>query len=180
MLDSITTSVGQLQTIFHPIYEDLNSLLTENLPSKFQLTDEWERGVIYLFSDDYKRRYLPNLQNYAEIRYKLVAKQNLKRAPMKFEVQFSYLCDDRQDYEKQNVICFQLFDNSEKQFLDQDLLDAIKQNVPETWRTDFFDDCSSIWIEFDMDENLSAEKINQCAEDFKEHVLKPVLDKLKK
>lgn len=178
LLDSIVLSVEQLQEMFLPIYEDLEKLLNGSLPSKFQLTD-WERGVIYLFSNDYKRRYLPNPQAFAEVRYKLVMEQNLKRAPIKFEISFGYICDDGKVYGKQNVVYFQLTDNSER-LLNKELLDSLKQGIPETWRTDFSDDSSSIWIEFDVDDTLSTDKINQCTEDFKEHLLKPVLDKLKK
>ena len=179
LLDSIVLSVEQLKETFLPIYEELEKLLNENLPSKFQLTD-WERGVIYLFSDEYKRRYLPSPQAYAEIRYKLVMEQNLKRSPTKFEILFGYLCDDGQVYDgKQNVVYFQLNDNSEK-LLDKELLDSIKPNIPETWRTGIKDDYSSVWIEFDIDETLSVDKVNQCAEDFKQYILQPVLDKLKK
>lgn len=177
LLDSIVLSIEQLKETFLPIYEDLEKLLNENLPSKFQLTD-WEQGVIYLFSDDYKRRYLPNPQAYAEIRYKLVMEQNLKRAPINFEIQFGYLCDDGKVCSKQNVVYFQLIDNSER-LLNKELLDSLKQNTPTTWRMDFFDDNSSVWIEFDIDETLSVDKVKQCAEDFKQYILQPVLDSLK-
>lgn len=178
LLDSIILSVEQLQETFLPIYEDLEKLLNENLPSKFQLING-ERGVIYLFSDEYKRRYLPSPQAYAEIRYKLVMEQNLKRAPIKFEIQFGYLCDDGKVCSKQNVVYFQLIDNSER-LLNKELLDSLKPNTPTTWRMDFFDDNSSVWIEFDVDETLSVDKLKQCAEDFKQYILQPTLDKLKK
>lgn len=179
LLDSITLCMEQLKATFSPIYDDMEKLLNENLPSKFQLTDHWERGVIYLFSDDYKRRYLPNPQNFAEVRYKLDIEQNLKRSPIQFDIRFGYICDDRQEYDKQNTIYFQLTDNSER-LLDKELLDSLKQNIPETWRTGFEDDYSSVWIEFDIDETLCVERINQCAEDFKQCILQPVLDTLKK
>ena len=39
LLDSIVLSVEQLKETFLPIYEELEKLLNENLPSKFQLTD---------------------------------------------------------------------------------------------------------------------------------------------
>lgn len=175
LLDSIVLSVEQLKATFLPIYEDLEKLLNEKLPAKFQLTD-WERGFVYLFSDDYKRRYLPNPQAFAEVRYSLEVEQNIKRTPIKFEIQFGYICDDGQVYGKQDVIYFQLRDNSER-LLDKELLDSLKRNVPSVWRVDFEED--SIWIEFDVDETLSVDKIKQCAEDFKKYILLPVLNKLK-
>ncbi|MDE7074406.1 MAG: hypothetical protein K2O69_05060 [Odoribacter sp.] len=179
LLDSITLCMKQLEATFSPIYDDLEKLLNENLPSKFQLTD-WERGFIHLFSPKYKKGgYISSPQAFAEIRYKLEMEQNLKRSPIKFEIHFGYLCDDGQVYGKQNVVYFQLIDNSEK-LLDKELLDSIKPNIPETWRIDFEDDYSSVWIEFDIDETLCVERINQCAEDFKQCILQPVLDTLKK
>lgn len=176
LLDSIVLSVEQLTTTFLPIYEDLGKLLNENLPSKFQVSNG-EEGVIYLFSDDYKRRYLPSPQAFAEVRYKLEVEQNIKRTPIKFEIQFGYVCDDGHVCDgNQNVIYFQLIDQSEKSSLES-LLEEIRRNVPAIWRTDFEE--NNIWIEFDVDETLSVDKIKQCAEDFKKYILLPVLDKLK-
>jgi len=105
--------------------------------------------------------------------------QNLKRSSQKLAVVFGYLCDDGHVCDKsQNVIYFQLFDESEKQFLDSELLDELKQNIPAEWRIDTTEYNSSIWIEFDVDETLSVEKINRCADDFKQYILQPVFDKL--
>ncbi len=179
LLDIMTTIIDQLEVPFSSIYDKIENFLEENLPSKFQLLDDWERGTIYLFSDDYKRRYLEEPIPFMEIKYRLGIEQNLKRSSQKLAVVFGYLCDDGHVCDKsQNVIYFQLFDESEKQFLDSELLDELKQNIPAEWRIDTTEYNSSIWIEFDVDETLSVEKINRCADDFKQYILQPVFDKL--
>jgi len=175
----LLTVLFQLEVPFSSIYDKIENFLEENLPSKFQLLDDWERGTIYLFSDDYKRRYLEEPIPFMEIKYRLGIEQNLKRSSQKLAVVFGYLCDDGHVCDKsQNVIYFQLFDESEKQFLDSELLDELKQNIPAEWRIDTTEYNSSIWIEFDVDETLSVEKINRCADDFKQYILQPVFDKL--
>lgn len=181
LLDIITTTIEQLEISLSSIYDRIEDFLKENLPSKFQLLNDWERGNIYLLSDNYKRRYMEEPIPFMEIRYRLGIEQNLKRLPLKLAISFGYICDDGHVYDgNQNVIYFQLFDESEKQFLNHELLNELKKNTPIEWRMGLAEDNNSIWIEFDVDETLSADKITQCAEDFKKYILQPVFDKLEK
>ena len=49
-------------------------------------------------------------------------------------------------------------------------VNLIKGQVPEEWR--FGEAEQDMWIELDIDDTLSGEKVQKCADDFKEYVLK--------
>lgn len=175
LLDTLTTTLEELKIQLSPIYDSIKELVEEN---SFSCTDRKKVEDLSLFTDNPKHK-LVNPLPYTEIMYELNMEKDAKRSLKKFCVQFGYICDDGHVYdESQNVIFFQLIDNSEKSFLEKELLDTLKQNIPTQWRITPFEDFDGILIEFDVDDTVSTDKINQCAEDFKRYILQPVFDKL--
>lgn len=175
LLDTLTTTLEELKIQLSPIYDSIKELVEEN---SFSCTDRKKIENLNLFTDNPKHK-LVNPLPYTEIMYELNMEKNSKRSLKKFCVQFGYICDDGHIYdESQNIIFFQLVDNSEKSFLEQELLDALKQNIPTQWRVTPFENFDGILMEFDVDDTISADKINQCAEDFKQYILQSVFKKL--
>lgn len=171
LLDTLTTTMEELRVLFSLIYDSMREFVEEN---SFSCTNKRKIENLSLFTDIPKKPV--NLLPYAGITYELNMERKVKRSSLEFEMDFGYLCDDGQVYQKQNAIYFQLFDHSEKLFLENDLLETLKQNAPSVWRTDFSE--NNIWMEFDVDDIVSIDKINQCAEDFKQYILQPVFNKL--
>lgn len=176
LLDTMSTSIEHLDNVLTPVYDEIEELLEECLPSKYRYT--YYPKKIYLFgdSDNYKPKYLEEAIPFAKIHYYLEMKQNVKRSPRKLVIQFGYLCD-RNDDTEQNIIYFHLSDESDKPFLGDELLDELKKDIPEEWILIEEDRC--IEIQFDVDETLSVEKITRCADDFKKYILQPVCENLK-
>lgn len=176
LLDILTTTLEELKIQLSPIYDSIKELVEED---SFSCTDRKKTENLNLFTDNPKHK-LVNPLPYMEIMYELNMEKNSKRSLKKFCIQLGYICDDGHVYdESQHVIFFQLIDNSEKSFLEQELLDALKQNIPAQWRIIPFENFDGILMEFDVDDTISADKINRCAEDFKRYILQPVLEELK-
>ncbi|KAA6327062.1 hypothetical protein EZS27_023915 [termite gut metagenome] len=173
MLDVISLTVNKLKNILTQNYAELEQYITGLLGDKYCLTDEWERGVIYALGGehDYKEKYLTELIPYMELCYTIPFAQNVKKNQILFDVQLGYILD-----EKQNVIYFQLRDYSSILFV-KEIIDLINRDaISNNWK--YGHDENSVWVEFTPNETLSIEKINNCSEAFKKHILEPFFFKI--
>ena len=62
MLDVISNTVNKLRETLCSEYDNLDEYLKQHLENQYNFTDDWKRGVIYVFTEqEYKRRYLSTL-----------------------------------------------------------------------------------------------------------------------
>jgi len=178
LLDSVSQTLTKLVIILSPYYDTLKKEL--NL-AEYSITNKCEQGYIYILGDYKKcKSQYSNIDNIfpsMELRYRLpFEKLDGEGNLLKFEIIFGYLCDDNQ-----NVIYFQLFEMSEKSkiFFD-DFLDKLKQSVSDEWEKWMWKDGYSnmICVQFSIDEFLSAEKIDDLFNVFKEYILLPAMDEV--
>jgi hypothetical protein len=173
VLDVISLTINKLKNIFTQNYDELERYITKLLGDKYYLTDKWERGLIYALGGEhnYKKKCLTELIPYMELRYTIPFAQNVKKNQILFDVLLGYILD-----EEQNAIYFQLCDYSSILFV-REIIDIIdKDATSSNWK--YGHDENSVWVEFTPDETLSIEKINNCSEAFKKHILNPFLSKI--
>lgn len=176
ILDSLSVSMPKLESLMDPFYDKFEELLKkECFPIGYVISDNWKRGTIYALghNTDYKERYLEEIIPEIQLLYTIPIEQNKKRNPLKFEIEFGYLCD-----EEQNTIYFQLFEVSEKiGIITESFASDLILSIPKDWQTGITE--NSVYVEFTVNENMSKEKINECADIFNRHVLLPFIYKLK-
>lgn len=169
MLDVILSTENELIKIFTPIYEDMKKYIEKELRStKHYKVDEdnIEKGELYILTDS-DGSLLPRF----DLWYNIPFSRTSRGKSYRFEVIWGYLAD-----EEQNVIYYQLLDTSDYPILDNSVKASILGKIPEGWKCD--EEEQSIWIEFNIDDTLSVEKIKRCADDFKEYIVKPFISKL--
>lgn len=169
ILDVILSTKDELTKIFTPIFEDMEKFLDKHLPALgYQIDEEnIEIGEMDVLPNDNDVALFPKL----ELTYAVPFIRTFRNKTYYFFVYWGYQAE-----EGNNIIYYQLYDDSDLLMLDETVKDAISEKIPEEWK--FNQDDLSIWIEFDIDETLSVEKIKKCANDFKEYVLKPFFSKL--
>lgn len=176
ILDSLSVSMAKMESLMSPYYDKLEELLKkECFPIGYIISDNWERGTIYAFghNTDYKERYLEEIIPEIQLLYTIPLEQNKKRNPLKFKIDFGYLCD-----EEQNTIYFQLFEVSEKiGVITESFASDLILSIPKDWQTGINE--NSVYVEFAVNENVSKEKMNECADIFSKHILLPFIYKLK-
>lgn len=175
LLETISNTINKLDTIFTIEYDNLEDYIKRNLSPQFVIGENWERGVMFSFGSesDYRRKYLSELQPLQDIRYFIPFEENTKRKiKQSFGITFGYISDT-----EQNAIYFQLFDYSESLTITEPLISEIKNKVPQEWTCDTIGE-NDIYVEFEIDNDFSTDKIKQCSKIFKEYILQPVIGKL--
>lgn len=168
LLDTIVFTLNNLRDILLSIYDELEKFLKMECESVRYDIDSWERGVVYVMGDedDFYNAYLENLISKTEIHCLFGIVQKRKKNPNCFCVEFGYLLN-----EKCNVIYFQI-KNDNTQIDINTFFDSVEREIFScTW--DFSVEDDIVYIQFDVDETLSVDKIKKCAEDFKIDILKP-------
>ena len=173
LLETISDTVNKLHDIFSIEYDNLEDYISENLTSQFIIGENYERGVMYSFGNEsnYKRKYLSELQPYQEMNYSISIEENTKKK-QSLDICFGYISDN-----KQNVIYFQLFDFLESPIITESFIVEIKSKVPQKW------DCNTsgendVYIQFEIDNDFTIDKIKECSKVFKEYILLPTINKL--
>jgi len=173
LLNSLSVSVEKIKSVITSYFNEFKTRIEKELP-RYIIKQE-ENGIIYAlgFNDYYKSSYIEEITPEIELRYALFFEQPKKRNPQKFEIDFGYICD-----ETQNVIYFQLFEFSEKiGLINEDFKNELNQAIPNDWEKGTDD--NSIYVQFAIDENVSNNKIDECATVFKEYILSPFFHRLK-
>ena len=177
VLDTIATTIDTLSEILNPQYDRIEEYLTEFCDThknlRCQLDENWERGTVYAFTDhvtQYKKRYLQELMPALELYYCIPFSKTTKNG-VSFSVEFGYTAD-----ETQNVVYFGLGETDSAQYLTDAWLEKIKTESTGDWEIYTADG----YIEFQItpDDQLTDEKIVRCGEDFKNRILKPLLEQL--
>lgn len=170
MVDIISATINNLRFIFTPINEDIKKFLEKLLPALGYQIDytKVEEEVINVLPNDNEGVLFPKI----ELSYAIPFIRTYRNKTYYFFVYWGYQAE-----EDNNIIYYQLYDDSDSLMLDDTVKDAISEKIPEEWK--FNQDDRSIWIEFDIDEALSVEKIRKCANDFKDYILNPFIDILK-
>jgi len=168
MLHSISATTDVLRIILKNQHVEMRDYLGAVCSQiKYTITNDEELISTFDLENDV---LTPNI----EFMYSLLITQN-KKPYCALKVEFGYICD-----ETQNVIYFQIFDESDKhKIVSVELIESMRQGMPNAWRTGVLDD-NSIYIEFDVDETMSIEKIEQCYSDFKTYILERVIAEIKK
>lgn len=88
-----------------------------------------------------------------------------------FSVEFGYTAD-----ETQNVVYFGLGEMNSAQYLTDEWIEKIKTESAGDW--EIYTEDSYIEFQIKPDDRLTDEKIARCGEDFKNRILKPLLEQL--
>ncbi len=170
-LEVIATTFNDLENVLDQYFDIFSNYIDENYSNLQLEIGSWKRGTMYFFGDedDYKVKYIYDPKIFTQLKYDLPFEQNKKKDPLRIDIDYGYLCD-----ETQNVIYFQLFDLTDtNKILTNEIKDEIVQVLPKVWDSGVDD--NSIYIQFEIDEDLTTDKINNCAMDFKNYILKTVL-----
>ena len=177
VLDAIATTIDTLSEILNPQYDRIEECLTEFFDKhkklRCQLDENWKRGTVYAFTDhvtQYKKRYLQELMPALELYYCIPFSKTTKNG-VSFCMQFGYTAD-----ETQNVVYFGLGETDSAQYLTDAWIEKIKTESAGDWNIYANDG----YIEFQItpDDQLTDETIARCGEDFRNRILKPVLEQL--
>lgn len=175
LLETISNTINKLDAIFTVEYDNLEDYIKRSLSPRFMIGENWERGVMFPFGyeSDYKRKYLLELQPLQDIRYFIPFEEDIRRkTKQSFSITFGYVSDT-----EQNVIYFQLFDYSESLIITEAFISEIKNKVPQEWKCGTIGE-NDIYVEFEIDNDFTIDKIKQCSKVFKEYVLQPTISKL--
>ena len=178
VLDTIVTTIDTLSEILNPQYDRIEECLTEFFDThkklRYQHEDGNEKGYIYIFTDHIdkiKKRYLFNLSPILDLYYCLNFGKAVKNG-VSFYVQFGYYTDG----ENYNEVYFGLGETDSAQYLTDEWIEKIKTESAGDW--EIYTENSYIEFQITPDDQLTDEKIARCGEDFKNRILKPLLEKL--
>ncbi len=177
MLDAIATTIDTLSEILNPQYDRIEECLTEFFDKhkrlKFDFEDGREFQSKYIFTDrftQYKKRALRDLTTVLELYYCIPFGKNVRNG-VSFSVQFGYTAD-----ETQNVVYFGLGEMNSAQYLTDAWIEKIKTESAGDW--EIYTEDGYIEFRITPDDRLTDEKIARCGEDFKNRILKPLLEQL--
>ena len=178
VLDTIVTTIDTLSEILNPQYDRIEEYLTEFFDThkklRYQHEDGNEKGYIYIFTDHIdkiKKRYLFNLSPILDLYYCLNFGKAVKNG-VSFYVQFGYYTDG----ENYNEVYFGLGETDSAQYLTDEWIEKIKTESAGDW--EIYTENSYIEFQITPDDQLTDEKIARCGEDFKNRILKPLLEQL--
>ncbi|WP_302274504.1 hypothetical protein [Alistipes ihumii] len=178
VLDTIVTTIDTLSEILNPQYDRIEECLTEFFDThkklRYQHEDGNEKGYIYIFTDHIdkiKKRYLFNLSPILDLYYCLNFGKAVKNG-VSFYVQFGYYTDG----ENYNEVYFGLGETDSAQYLTDEWIEKIKTESAGDW--EIYTENSYIEFQITPDDQLTDEKIARCGEDFKNRILKPLLEQL--
>ena len=178
VLDTIVTTIDTLSEILNPQYDRIEECLTEFVDKhkklRCELDKNRERGRIYAFTDhvtQYKKRYLLELMPALELYYCIPFSKTTKNG-VSFYVQFGYYTDG----ENYNEVYFGLGETDSAQYLTDEWIEKIK--TESAGDREIYTENSYIEFQITPDDQLTDEKIARCGEDFKNRILKPLLEQL--
>ena len=178
VLDTIVTTIDTLSEILNPQYDRIEECLTEFFDThkklRYQHEDGNEKGYIYNFTDHIdkiKKRYLFNLSPILDLYYCLNFGKAVKNG-VSFYVQFGYYTDG----ENYNEVYFGLGETDSAQYLTDEWIEKIKTESAGDW--EIYTENSYIEFQITPDDQLTDEKIARCGADFKNRILKPLLEQL--
>ena len=178
VLDTIVTTIDTLSEILNPQYDRIEECLTEFFDThkklRYQHEDGNEKGYIYIFTDHIdkiKKRYLFNLSPILDLYYCLNFGKAVKNG-VSFYVQFGYYTDG----ENYNEVYFGLGETDSAQYLTDEWIEKIKTESAGDW--EIYSENSYIEFQITPDDQLTDEKIARCGADFKNRILKPLLEQL--
>ncbi|WP_282194615.1 hypothetical protein [Alistipes ihumii] len=178
VLDTIVTTIDTLSEILNPQYDRIEECLTEFFDThkklRYQHEDGNEKGYIYIFTDHIdkiKKRYLFNLSPILDLYYCLNFGKAVKNG-VSFYVQFGYYTDG----ENYNEVYFGLGETDSAQYLTDEWIEKIKTESAGDW--EIYTENSYIEFQITPDDQLTDEKIARCGADFKNRILKPLLEQL--
>lgn len=169
-LTQVPSIMNQLSETFHHLqvelesyYEDLADYWADLIEENPDLEIDAERDEnSEIFFIDSVENECPWEDSEIEITYRIDL-FNDEENPLWIE--YGYYFD-----ESQHVICFELFNYSANVI--RVLKDQIETQIADKWKYGVTIN-SSIYLEFDITEDLSSEQIKACAEDFKTYLLTP-------
>mgnify|MGYP001712159053 CR=1 FL=1 len=177
MLDVMTNTVEALSELLNPQYDRIEEYLTEFFDKHKRLKFDFENGrefqSKYIFTDrftQYKKGALRDLTTVLELYYCIPFGKNVRNG-VSFSVQFGYTAD-----ETQNVVYFGLGETDSVQYLTDAWLEKIKTESAGDW--EIYTNNGYIEFQITPDDQLTDEKIVRCGEDFKNRILKPLLEQL--
>ena len=177
VLEAIATTIDTLSEILNPQYDRIEECLTEFFDThkklRCELDENRERGRVYAFTDcvtQYKKRYLQELIPALELVYSIPFSRTGKNG-VSFSVEFGYTAD-----ETQNVVYFGLGEMNSAQYLTDEWIEKIKIESAGDW--EIYTEDGYIEFQITPDDQLTDEKIARCGEDFKNRILKPLLEQL--
>ena len=178
VLDTIVTTIDTLSEILNPQYDRIEECLTEFFDThkklRYQHEDGNEKGYIYIFTDHIdkiKKRYLFNLSPILDLYYCLNFGKAVKNG-VSFYVQFGYYTDG----ENYNEVYFGLGETDSAQYLTDEWIEKIK--TESAGDREIYTENSYIEFQITPDDQLTDEKIARCGADFKNRILKPLLEQL--
>lgn len=183
ILDVMTNTIEILSELLELQYEQIEKFLNDYCKRnklRYHTEELTDQPYIYAFTDaeaQYKKRYLRlrELKPVLLFGYEIPL-YGTGRNGLSFSVQFGYMAE-----ETQNVIYFGFREIGPKTYLDDKWIDELKTVSKSTpgWQIES-DDSDDGYVEFQIvaDDQLTDEKIARCGEDFRNHILKPLLEQL--
>jgi Zn/Cd-binding protein ZinT len=178
LVNTITATVNDLNRMLSPYHEEFRMLLRESFANhakgKYMLSGkDGENQVVYPFirPSDYKvlcERKAGILESNLQILYLIPFQKLAKKSDELFELRIIYTSNS-----EWNGIWFRLWEITQKRILSDAFREEVKQRVSTDW--DIYSEERSIEIGFNIAEDVSQSKINQCAVTFKKEILLPFL-----
>lgn len=178
ILDVITNTIEVLSELLELQYEQIEKFLNDYCKGnklRYHTEELTDQPYIYAFTNaeaQYKKRYLrlrelkPVLLFGYEIPLYGTGKNGLS-----FSVQFGYIAE-----ETQNVIYFGLGETDSAQYLTDTWIEKIKTESAGDW--EIYTNDGYVEFQIKPDDQLTDEKITRCGEDFRNRILKPLLEQL--
>ena len=173
LLDVFVVTINNMKEPLDSICKDLKIFITEELKatgnSCYQYDKECkeckENGKIDCLRQDGNPYMCPQLR----ITYLLPFTYLCRKKTFAFDVHWEYFAD-----EKTNRLRFYLSDASDNCWVfDNAIKDNLLEHVPDLWQKGKDED--GIYMELNIDESFTEEKLSQCFIDYKEYILKPFI-----
>lgn len=174
ILDVMTNTIEALSELLEPQYEQIEKYLMEFFDThkklRCQLDESWERGTVYAFRDHETRlkkgcllELYPILELYNCLNFRKAGTNGAL-----FSVEFGYTSNG-----EYNVIYFGLKEKDSTKYLTNNWIDSVQTSEWESWT-----DSGYIELQIEFNDQLTDEKIARCGKDFRNHLLKPLLEQL--
>jgi len=179
MLDAISNTINKLDSTFHSEHKNLEEYLKQGLEGRYNFYEDSDIGIFHAFAARYwsrKRKnpikFGPGLSLCYTISFEKRVRTKLKP---NYEVDFGYFSNNEKNY-----IFFRFYapeDETSTEYISlKKLFEKLIPNIKEDWACE--DESGFVGIEFDIDDDVSIEKIRQYCEAFKTKILAPIIKKL--
>lgn len=170
LLESIAITANKINDLIEQEGDSLNSFIENYFSNSHLYTSFIDNNSINIFSDGSRRKSTYELRPILHIPYSFTFSESKKKNPISFFIECGYLCN-----EEENIIYFGIGQESGN-ILSAELINELEQSISDKWK--IAKDEYYIGIEFTPDFSFSEEKIKDCTEDFKKHILSLILSRL--